>query len=148
MNENPSIKLVILGESFSKYCMTKEFYLFLFPLIFIFFYSDAISSCSAIRFPVPELLKVCREHGVLVHVDGAHAPGQIPLELEALGADFYTGLMTSLYLIYFSGIVLVTFVCFSRKMMLQVIFTSGRTHLEGAPFSTFDLSSMTSSSLL
>jgi len=41
--------------------------------------------------PVKELISVCRRHGMMVLVDGAHAPGQIDLDLENLGADFFAG---------------------------------------------------------
>ena len=41
--------------------------------------------------PVKELISVCRRHNVKIFVDGAHTPGQIQLNLENLGADFYAG---------------------------------------------------------
>ena len=52
---------------------------------------DHISSPSAIVFPVQKICIELKKLGVLVLVDGAHAPGQIALNLEELGADFYTG---------------------------------------------------------
>jgi len=49
-----------------------------------------ITSCSALTFPVEELCRRARAKGILTMIDGAHAVGQIPLNLNTLGADFYT----------------------------------------------------------
>jgi len=53
--------------------------------------ADYISSRPSILLPVKELISVCRRYNVMVFVDGAHTPGQIELNLEDLGADFYVG---------------------------------------------------------
>lgn len=37
--------------------------------------------------PVPEVVRACRERGVLVHVDAAQGAGRVPLDFGALGAD-------------------------------------------------------------
>ena len=56
-------------------------------LIFI----SHITSSTGLRLPVEEICALAKERGILTFVDGAHAPGQIDLNLSTLGADIYTG---------------------------------------------------------
>jgi isopenicillin-N epimerase len=50
-----------------------------------------ITSPTAIRLPVEAVCRRAQEAGILTFIDGAHAPGQIELNLSTLEADFYTG---------------------------------------------------------
>jgi len=52
---------------------------------------DHITSPTGIIFPIEQLIAVCKKHGIAVLIDGAHAPGMVELQLEKLGADWYTG---------------------------------------------------------
>lgn len=52
---------------------------------------DHITSGSAVVCPIQRIVATCHEAGVKVLVDGAHAPGQVDLDLTAIGADWYTG---------------------------------------------------------
>lgn len=50
-----------------------------------------ITSGTALVLPVAEVCRRARAAGILTVIDGAHAPGQIDLDLDTLGADFYGG---------------------------------------------------------
>lgn len=52
---------------------------------------DHISSATAKLFPIQRLVQELHERGVKVLIDAAHAPGAVPVRLEALGADYWTG---------------------------------------------------------
>jgi isopenicillin-N epimerase len=52
---------------------------------------DHIISPTALVLPLAELVALATSRGIAVIVDGAHAPGQTPLDISAIGATFYTG---------------------------------------------------------
>jgi isopenicillin-N epimerase len=52
---------------------------------------DLITAPTARLVPVARIAQAVRSKGIPVLVDGAHGPGAIPLEVDALGVDFFVG---------------------------------------------------------
>jgi len=50
-----------------------------------------ITSPTALLFPIEPAIAEARRRGIWSVIDGAHTPGHIPLSLDAMGADFYSG---------------------------------------------------------
>lgn len=50
-----------------------------------------ITSSTGLRLPVEEICATAKKKGIMTFVDGAHAPGQLPLNLQDSSFDFYTG---------------------------------------------------------
>ena len=54
-------------------------------------YLSHISSSTALRFPVEKICQRARSAGILSIIDAAHSPGQIPVDLQLMGADIVFG---------------------------------------------------------
>ncbi|MDQ1618272.1 MAG: isopenicillin-N epimerase [Actinomycetota bacterium] len=52
---------------------------------------DHVTSATARRLPLVSLVPALKERSVAVLVDAAHAPGMLAVELDRLGADYWTG---------------------------------------------------------
>ena len=52
---------------------------------------DHVASASAVAFPVAAIAALCRARGLWLLVDGAHAPGLLELDVDAIDADWYVG---------------------------------------------------------
>ena len=50
-----------------------------------------ISAATAQLFPIKDLVQLAKSHGAISVIDGAHAPGQINMNLKDIDADFYVG---------------------------------------------------------
>ncbi len=48
-----------------------------------------ITYTTGLRLPVKEICDLARKHNAISLIDGAHATGMIPLDMEQIGCDFY-----------------------------------------------------------
>jgi len=54
-------------------------------------YLSHITSPTALKIPVEKICHRARQMGILTIIDAAHSPGQIPVDLQVLGADIVFG---------------------------------------------------------
>ena len=52
---------------------------------------DHITSATGIILPIKKIIDRLRDYEIDVLIDGAHAPGMLPLDIESLGAAYYVG---------------------------------------------------------
>jgi isopenicillin-N epimerase len=52
---------------------------------------DQVTSPTARRLPLVRLVPALQDRGLVVLVDGAHAAGMLDVDLDGIGADFWTG---------------------------------------------------------
>ena len=50
-----------------------------------------ITSSTALEFPIKEICEMAKVKGILTIIDGAHAPGQVKVDLNDLDCDFFVG---------------------------------------------------------
>ena len=50
---------------------------------------DHITAATAMVLPLAQIAALCHNRGVLVFADGAHVPGNIPVDIDSLGVDWY-----------------------------------------------------------
>ncbi|HEY9748176.1 MAG TPA: aminotransferase class V-fold PLP-dependent enzyme [Allocoleopsis sp.] len=52
---------------------------------------DHVTSQTGLVMPIQRLIRELKQLGIETLIDGAHAPGTVPLNLSAIGATYYTG---------------------------------------------------------
>jgi isopenicillin-N epimerase len=52
---------------------------------------DHITSATALIFPVEAIVAKCNQKGIDVLIDGAHAPGMLPLDVSKISPAYYAG---------------------------------------------------------
>ena len=86
---NLEIQFPILSKD--DFCMQFEEAILKHPRIKLAIF-DHITSASSVVLPIHELGVICQKYNVVSVVDGAHAPGQLYLDIETYNVDIYLGI--------------------------------------------------------